>query len=80
MAGYVSVFSLGLNSRNINNGNYGWAATTSLFIGLSQAMIWNKITAPEAGILEALIYSLSGAAGATSSMWFHKRYINKNKT
>jgi hypothetical protein len=75
IAGYASVFLLGFQSRNVNHGNYGWAAGTSFLIALSQAGIWGLITAPGAGVGEAVVYGFSGMCGITSSMWVHQRYI-----
>lgn len=74
-AGFASVFLLGFQSRNVNHGNYRWAAGTSFMIGLAQASIWHRITAPGAGWTEAVVYGLSGMCGITCSMWVHQRYI-----
>ncbi len=35
LVSFVQVFALGFQSRNVNHGNYGWAAGTSFFIGSS---------------------------------------------
>jgi hypothetical protein len=80
LAGYASVFLLGFQSRNVNHGNYGWAAGTSFCIGLAQASIWSKITAPGAGWIEAAVYGVSGMAGIVSSMWVHQRFIARKAT
>lgn len=75
VTGFISVFALGFQSRNVNHGNYGWAAGTSVFVGLSQAALWSHITGPEAGMTEALVYALSGAIAIVSSMYVHERFI-----
>lgn len=75
VVGFASVFALGFQSRNVNNGDYKWAAATSFVVGLSQAGLWNKITAPDAGTLSAIVYGLSGASAITTSMYVHKRFI-----
>lgn len=72
---FAQVFALGFQSRNVNSGNYGWAAATSFFIGISQAMVWRRITETGSGALEALVYSLSGAVAIVCAMWVHQRYI-----
>lgn len=77
--GFASVFLLGFQSRNVNHGNYGWAAGTSFLIALAQASIWVRITAPGSGWDEALIYGLSGMCGITSSMWMHSRFVQKKR-
>lgn len=77
LAGFASVFAAGFQSRNVNHGNYGWAAGTSFAIAITSATIWTKITAPDAGLLEASVYGLSGMCAITSSMWVHQRFIAK---
>lgn len=72
---FIQVFALGFQSRNVNHGNYGWAAATSFFIGISQAAVWRKITAENAGSWEAVVYGLSGSVAIVSSMWVHQRFI-----
>jgi len=76
-AGFVQVFALGFQSRNVNTGQYGWAAGTSFFVGLSQVAVWHRIMAPTSGWSEAAVYGLSGAFGITASMWFHHKHIMK---
>lgn len=76
---FVQVFALGFQSRNVNHGNYGWAAGTSFFIGISQAAVWRKVTAEGAGQWEALVYGLSGSIAIVSSMYIHQRFIAARK-
>lgn len=75
LAGFASVFSLGFQSRNVNNGNYRWAAGSSFFIGLSSAYLWSHVTSPEAGPYSSLVYGVSGALAITTSMYVHERFI-----
>jgi hypothetical protein len=75
--GFTSVFAMGFQSRNVNHGNYGWAAGTSFFIAVAQASIWKHITAAGAGWTESFVYGLSGSLAITSSMWVHQRFISK---
>lgn len=79
LMGFVSIFALGFQSRNVNHGNYGWAAGTSFMIAISQASVWTKITAANAGWAETLVYGLAGSLAIVSSMWVHKRFISKEK-
>jgi len=79
-AGFVTVFLLGFQSRSVNNGNYLWAAGGSFLIALAQVSIWEKLTAPTAGLLESVVYGLSGATGITSAMYIHKRYLGDKGT
>lgn len=75
--GFVSVFALGFQSRNVNHGNYGWAAFTSLFVGLSQALLWKHII-QEDSVGGAVAYAISGAIAIVSSMYVHERFIKKS--
>ena len=79
LVSFVQVFALGFQSRNVNHGNYGWAAATSFFIGLSQAAVWRRITQPGAGEVEALVYALSGSIAIVCAMSVHQRFIRKEK-
>jgi hypothetical protein len=78
--GFISVFALGFQSRNVNNGNVVWAAGTSFFIGISNAFLWSKITAESAGLIAGTVYGLSGACAITASMYIHKRFIENGRT
>lgn len=74
---FIQVFALGFQSRNVNHGNYGWAAGTSFFIGVSQAAVWRRVTAEGAGAWEAVVYGLSGSVAIVCSMYIHQRFIAK---
>ncbi|ARR53506.1 hypothetical protein HY78_08760 [Rhizorhabdus wittichii DC-6] len=76
---FVQVFALGFQSRNVNHGNYGWAAATSFFIGLSQAAVWRRVTSPGAGEMEAIVYACSGSVAIVSAMWVHQRFIRRER-
>lgn len=76
ITGFLSVFAMGFQSRNVNNGDYKYAALSSLFIGLSSVYLWNTVPATLVG---GLIYGASGSCGITLSMWIHKRFIQKGK-
>ena len=79
IAGYSTVFALGFQSRNVNTGQYFPAAMTSFVIGISQAHIWTLVTSPSAGLIEAAVYGLSGAAGITSSMAVHAKLLKRKE-
>lgn len=78
-AGFVQVFALGFQSRNVNTGQYSLAAIFSFGIGLSQAVVWSKVAGPGGGPMEALIYSVSGAIAIVCAMWVHRRFVHKGK-
>lgn len=73
-AGFVSVFLLGFQSRNVNHGNFGWAAGTSFAIAIAQTLLWGALFA-NLTMLGAITYGLSGALGITSAMFVHIRWI-----
>lgn len=77
IAAFIQVFALGFQSRNVNHGNYGWAAGTSFFIGISQVAVWHRVMDPRAGALAAVVYGLAGSVAIVSSMWVHQRYIRR---
>lgn len=79
VVGFTTVFAAGFQSRNVNHGNYGWAAVTSFIIAVLSASIWKRMTAADAGWIEMFVYGLSGCLAITSSMWIHKRFISKGK-
>lgn len=79
IAGYLSTFLLGFQSRSVNTGKFAWAAGGSFLIAIAQASIWTKITAPSAGWTGSLVYGISGALAITSSMYVHKRWITKKE-
>lgn len=79
VAGFTSIFAMGFQSRNVNHGNYGWAAGTSFVIAIASASVWARITAPDASWTDVLVYGLSGSLAITSSMWVHQRFISKKR-
>lgn len=75
LTGFVTVFLYGFQSRNVNHGNYAWAAGTSFAIALTTVVTWELLDS--VGWLEVLVYGSSGALGVTLSMVVHKRYVAK---
>lgn len=70
-ATFVSVFALGLQSLNVNQGHYRAAALTSLLIGGGHIALYRYM--PGADLVEIAGYLAGGVTGITSSMWFHRR-------
>lgn len=77
VVGYLTVFAHGFQSRNVNHGNYGWAAATSMLIAVGNVSVWNYL-AVSATIAEVATYGLSGACAITSSMWIHERFVKRH--
>lgn len=73
--GFGSVFLLGFQSRNVNHGNYGWAAATSIGVGLSQTFLWKHIIEDD-GVAAGIVYAVAGALAITASMYVHERFIS----
>lgn len=71
LATWISVFTLGLQSRNVNQGHYWASAFTSIGIGAGHVMLYKYM--PSADWLELAGYFAGGITGITSSIWFHKR-------
>lgn len=80
LAGFASVFLLGFQSRNVNHGNFGWAAGTSFAVAISQGMLWSHIIRPDIGFLGWLTYGFAGSSAIVSSMHIHKKYIQGGYT
>jgi hypothetical protein len=68
---WLSVFTLGLQSLNVNQGHYLAAAVTSLGIGTGHIILYKYM--PGANAVEIACYLLAGVTGITFSMWFHRR-------
>ena len=76
-AGFASVFLLGFQSRNVNAGHYGWAASTSVLIAVAQASVIVRLA--RSTWLETGVYAVAGVAGIVSSMWIHERFIARGR-
>jgi ethanolamine transporter EutH len=79
-ATFISVFTLGLQSLNVNGRYYLAAACTSLFIGGGHLLLYRFM--PSAAAPEILSYLVGGVTGITSSIWCHDRakaWLQKRK-
>jgi hypothetical protein len=74
--GFVSVFMLGFQSRNVNHGNYKMAALVSFIIAQSQTTLWGALFS-NLTWSSSVVYGASGALGITSSMYVHQRWFNR---
>jgi len=72
LATFVTVFSLGFQSLNVNNDHYRMAAFTSLMIGSSHLVLYKML--PEGGWLQCGAYLIAGPLGIVCSMKAHGRY------
>jgi len=71
LATFVSVFALGLQSLNVNQGLYLPAAVTSFFISTGHIFLYEIMPHPTG--LDRVGYYTGAIAGITASIWFHKR-------
>ena len=74
---FIAVFSLGLQSLNVNQGHYWAAAGTSLLISSGHILLYRYM--PEAKAVEVLAYYAGGVLGITSSMWVHARTLGRKR-
>jgi hypothetical protein len=74
---YVAVFSLGLQSLNVNQGHYLAAAGTSVLISSGHILLYKYM--PEAAAGQMAAYYAGGILGITSSMWVHARTLGKKR-
>ena len=72
VAGFIAVFALGFQSRNVNSGKVKSAAVTSFLIALSQGTIIVQL-AHMADWPSKIVYGLSGSCGIVCAMLSHDR-------
>lgn len=72
---FVSVFALGFQSQNVNQGHYLAAFMTSFLIGGGHLALYRLM--PEASLSEVLAYLLGGPFGIIASMVVHRRYMRR---
>jgi hypothetical protein len=72
LATWISVFTLGLQSLNVNQRQYVAAAVTSLGIGAGHLALYRFM--PSAHVAEIGAYLVGGVTGITSSIWAHERH------
>ena len=75
IATFLTVFLLAFQQQNVTHGHYALAAGTSFLIATAQfAMIRGVSTgAPD----DFILMGLGGAAGVTSSMLAHRRWVKR---
>jgi uncharacterized membrane protein YuzA (DUF378 family) len=74
LAGYVSVFMLGFQSRAVNHGNYKLAGINSFMIAIMQTTLWGALF-KDLSWSASIVYGLSGLTGITSSMFLHQKLM-----
>lgn len=74
---FITVFALGFQSRNVNQGQYGLAIVTSIAISTGSLFLYKAM--PGAEILDCLAYYLSAILGIVASIYVHQRWFTKKK-
>ena len=72
---FLSVFALGFQSQNVNQGHYLAAFMTSFAIGGGHLLLYRFM--PDASPSEIVAYLLGGPFGITASMAVHRRYMRR---
>jgi len=76
-ATFATVFALGFQSLNVNNGHYLAAALTSFVIGGSHIVLYKAL--PDGDLLACAAYLLAGPLAIVSSMLAHNRWMRRRK-
>ena len=74
---FVSVFALGVQSLNVNNGHYLAAFVTSFVIGVAHLALYRYM--PDPTWTQIAAYLTGGPFGIVTAMWFHKRTIGRRR-
>lgn len=74
---FASVFALGFQSQNVNQGHYLAAALTSLVIGISTQYLYKSM--PGADVLGVIGYLTGGVTGIVASMYVHRRTLGRKR-
>lgn len=72
---FASVFALGFQSQNVNQGHYVAAFLTSFAIGGGHLALYKLM--PEANLSEIVAYLMGGPFGIVASMVAHRRYMRR---
>lgn len=70
---FASVFALGFQSQNVNNGHYIAAFLTSFLIGSSQIVLYKLV--PGADMSQVMATLAGGPLGITASMFVHRKFM-----
>jgi len=75
LATFATVFSLGFQSLNVNNGHYTASALTSVVIGGSHLVLYKAL--PDGDWIACLAYLIAGPLAITASMAAHRKWMRK---
>ena len=72
---FITVFALGFQSQNVNNGHYLAAALASFFIGAGNLFILKLV--PDGDGLSIAAYLIAGPIAIVTSMIVHRHTLGK---
>ena len=73
VSSFFTIFLLSFQQMNVSHGHYWLAAFTSMAIAGAQYVMIVSVTAGGSWLL----MGIGGAAGVTSSMFIHKKYVRR---
>jgi len=74
---FISVFALGFQSQNVNQGHYKSAFLTSFAIGAGHLALYRLM--PGASLSEIAAFLAGGPFGIVGSMYVHRRTLGKRQ-
>jgi len=72
---FVSVFLLGLQSKNVNQGRYLAAIVTSLGISVSQFIFVRYASSGDYAVLA--VSAAGGCCGIAAAIWFYQTFLER---
>jgi hypothetical protein len=75
---FASVFALGFQSQNVNQGHYLAAFITSFAIGAGHLALYRLM--PQASLTETVAYLMGGPFGIVASMVAHRHTLGRRKS
>lgn len=72
---FVSVFLLGLQSKNVNQGRYLAAIVTSFGISVSQFIFVRYASSGDYAVLG--VSATGGCLGIATAIWFHQTFLER---
>lgn len=71
------VFVQAFQSRNVNSGQYAWAAAGSWLIGNLQVAVLSRVVGPHSSFIDTQVYCLGGGVGVVCAMLVHRKLFRR---
>jgi hypothetical protein len=75
-SGFLHVFLLGFQSRNVQAGRYGWAMATSFALAAAQLVLLRAAVTGVPWELFLVITGTAGPCGIASAMWLTRSLLS----